>query len=116
MKNISSKRAKALAISQKTKRIVYDRDEGLCVICHRPGLPEAHYIPRSKGGLGIEQNVVTMCRDCHRRIDQGDGETMQKLHNMVGVYLQKHYEGWNEEDLVYKKGEEYGIRSHQRDE
>lgn len=110
MKRISSKRAKSCAISQKTKRTVYERDEGLCVICHRPGLPEAHYIPRSKGGLGIEQNIVTMCRDCHRRMDQGDRETMDKLHSMVRNYLSKHYEGWNEDDLVYKKGEEYGRR------
>lgn len=116
MKNISSKRAKALAISQKTKRIVYDRDEGLCVICHHPGLPEAHYIPRSKGGLGIEQNIVTMCRDCHRAMDQGDRDTVDSLRYMVMRYLSDHYEGWSEDDLVYKKGEEYGLRSHQRDE
>ena len=116
MKNISSKRAKALAISQNTKRIVYDRDEGLCVVCGRPGLPEAHYIPRSKGGLGIEQNIVTMCRDCHRMMDQGNGVTMEKLHSIVRNHLSSHYEGWSEDDLVYKKGEEYGLRSHQRDE
>lgn len=109
MKNISSKRAKALAISQKTKRIVYDRDEGMCVICGRPGLPEAHYIPRSKGGLGIEQNIVTMCRDCHRDMDQGDKKTTDKLHHTVRDYLSKHYEGWSEENLIYKKGEEYGL-------
>ena len=108
MKNISSKRAKALAISQKTKRIVYDRDEGLCVICHCPGLPEAHYIPRSRGGLGIEQNIVTMCRDCHRAMDQGDGETTSKLHNMVRDYLSSHYDGWTEEALIYQKGDHNG--------
>ena len=105
MKNISSKRAKALAISQKTKRIVYDRDEGLCVICGRPGLPEAHYIPRSKGGLGIEQNIITMCRACHRDMDQGDKETVDKLHGMVRRYLSSHYKDWSEDDLIYRKGE-----------
>lgn len=106
MKNISSKRAKALAISQKTKRIVYDRDEGMCVVCGRPGLPEAHYVPRSKGGLGIEQNIVTMCRACHRDMDQGNREVMESIRTIVKDYLAAHYQGWSEEDLIYKKGEQ----------
>lgn len=107
MKNISSKRAKACAISQKTKRIVYDRDEGMCVVCGRPGLPEAHYIPRSKGGLGIEQNVVTLCRTCHRDMDQGFWEVSASIKDIVRDYLAAHYEDWSEKDLVYRKGAEY---------
>ena len=65
-----NERTKACAISKATKDAVYKRDRGQCVLCGKPGLPEAHYIPRSKGGLGIEQNIVTLCRPCHDLMDK----------------------------------------------
>ena len=71
MKRISTKRAKSTQISTRTKKAVYDRDNGLCVVCGRRGFPDAHYVPRFKGGLGIEENIVTMCRVCHERFDHG---------------------------------------------
>ena len=103
MKAVSSKRAKACQISGKTKRLVYERDDGLCVVCGQPGLPEAHYIPRSKGGLGIEQNVVCLCRRCHDRFDQGTGDVTNVIGERIRSYLQSQYDGWTEDDLVYKK-------------
>ena len=103
MKRISTERAKATQISTKVKKAVYERDNGLCVVCGAPGAPNAHYIPRSAGGLGIEQNIVTLCRSCHDRFDFGDGETMAHIGDMIRAYLIEHYENWNEEDLVYKK-------------
>ena len=59
----------ALPISKKAKEMVYKRDEGSCIFCGAPGLPEAHYIPRSHGGLGVPQNIVTVCRPCHDKMD-----------------------------------------------
>ena len=106
MKRISSKRAKATQISTKTKRIVYERDNGICVVCGRQGLPEAHYIPRSAGGLGIEQNIVCLCRDCHNKFDFGDGETCRLMGETIKAYLQSKYPDWNEDDLVYRKYED----------
>ena len=103
MKNISSKRAKACAISQKVKQKVYERDEGLCVICGRPGLPEAHYIPRSQGGLGIEENIVTLCRSCHNDYDQGGRVAREVLGRKIRDYLRKHYDNWCEYELKYDK-------------
>ena len=103
MKKISTKRAKALQIPKKVKEAVYERDGGLCVVCGRRGLPEAHYIPRSKGGLGIEQNVVCLCRDCHNKFDFGDGETVAFMDSMIQMYLREHYIDWSVDDLVYKK-------------
>ena len=68
---MKSKRTKALSITPKVKKTVYERDGGRCVLCGSPhGLPEAHYIPRSRGGLGIPENIVTLCRNCHRELDQ----------------------------------------------
>lgn len=103
MKNISSKRAKACAISQKTKKAVYERDNGLCVVCGKRGLPEAHYIPRSHGGLGIEQNIVTLCRECHHLFDFGTAGQMEFIGGLVREHLKRCYPDWNEDDLIYKK-------------
>ena len=46
-----SKKARAVDISQRVKKAVFERDEGKCIICgniHNV-MPNAHYIPRSKG-------------------------------------------------------------------
>lgn len=65
------KRTKACAITQAVKKKVYERDRGLCIFCGRPGDPVAHVVPRSKGGLGVEQNIVTACGSCHAAMDNG---------------------------------------------
>ena len=103
MKRISTERAKATQISTKVKKAVYERDNGLCVVCGAPGAPNAHYIPRSAGGLGIEQNIVTLCRSCHDRFDFGDGETMAHIGDMIRSYLIEHYPEWDESKLTYRK-------------
>ena len=79
---MKSKRARACDISQKVKAAVWERDGGCCVICGRrdTAAPNAHYIRRSRGGLGIAENIVTLCAECHRRQDNGTGE-QQRLYN-----------------------------------
>lgn len=102
---MKSKRAKACDISQKVKRQVWERDDGCCVICgnNYNVMPNAHYIPRSKGGLGIEENIFTACtrlteNDCHYNFDEyGIGQ------EKVKEYLQSIYPNWSEENLKYKK-------------
>ena len=103
MKPLSSRRARALAISPGVKRLVNYRDGGRCVYCGRPGLPEAHYIPRSKGGLGIEQNVLTLCRPCHDRYDNGPAAIREGMREYFGEYLASQYPDWNEDNLIYRK-------------
>lgn len=107
MKNISSKRAKACDISSKVRKIVEVRDNKTCVICGQPGIGNSHYIRRSKGGLGIEQNVVCMCIECHNAYDNGkDEEIVVFIRNKTREYLKRQYgESWKEENLYYKKGE-----------
>lgn len=96
-----NERTKACAISKAVKETVYKRDRGRCIICGRPGLPEAHYIPRSKGGLGIEQNIVTLCRPCHDLMDNTTARA--SLLGRVKEYLDLWYPDFSDEQRIYKK-------------
>lgn len=97
-----STRTKALDISPRVKRRVWERDGEACVLCHsRRAAPNAHYINRSQGGLGIEQNIVTLCAACHDRMDNGaDGS---RLRRQVKEYLGKCYPGFSDEKRRYVK-------------
>lgn len=92
---------KLTSISREVKKKVYVRDGGKCIVCGRPGLPEAHYIRRSHGGLGIEENIVTMCRECHREFDEGKNHEAIKA--WVEEYLDKFYPDFPNEKRVYSK-------------
>ena len=107
---MKSKRSKLTDIPMSVKKKVFERDNGCCVICgnNYNVMPNAHYIPRSKGGLGIEENIVTLCTEltpnkCHRKYDFGTKEQQEKIHASIKNYLQSKYENWDEDKLVYKK-------------
>jgi len=95
------KRTKALAISPKVKKVVYERDKGRCVICGRFGSPDAHYIARSQSGLGIEQNIVTLCIRCHRDYDNSERRPLYRAE--IKRYLDEKYPGFPDEERVYNK-------------
>ena len=94
-------RTKALAISKEVKEAVYKRDRGRCILCGAVGLPEAHYIPRSKGGLGIEQNIVTLCRPCHDLMDNTTAR--ESLLRRVKEHLDLWYPNFTDEQRIYHK-------------
>lgn len=94
------KRTKALAISKKVKETVYERDGGRCILCKKLGDPVAHYISRAQGGLGIEQNIVTLCNDCHRAYD-GDQRLFLREH--IREYLETNYPDFTDEMRIYRK-------------
>lgn len=96
-----SQRTKALEIPPDVKKAVYERDGGACVWCAERGEPNAHYIPRSRGGLGIEENILTLCWKCHLRYDQSINR--RKMGEFFKTYLQSKYPEWDEEKLIYKK-------------
>lgn len=99
---MKTKRAKACDISQKVKEIVWARDGGRCIICgNHKAMPNSHFIRRSQGGLGIEENIVTMCDRCHRMYDQGVDR--KAIEARTEEYLKSHYPNWDREKLVYKK-------------
>lgn len=92
---------KAKAIPQSVKRAVYERDHGVCVLCGCPGEPNAHFISRGQGGLGIEENIVTLCHNCHRLYDQTSKREWMRV--TLKLYLKEHYPNWDERNLVYRK-------------
>lgn len=93
---------KATSISKSVKCAVYERDGYRCIICGSPqGQPNAHYIARSQGGLGIEENIVTLCPICHREYDQSCKRKVYK--DFIKSYLKNKYPEWDENKLIYKK-------------
>lgn len=101
---MKTKRAKACDISKKVKDIVWERDEHRCIICGSyQAMPNSHYIRRSQGGLGVEENIVTMCMTCHRAYDQSSAREL--IAGYTEKYLRSKYPNWNPKNLIYKKGE-----------
>lgn len=102
---MKSKRTKACEIKPEVRKAVEERDDHLCIFCGRWGRGEGHFVRRSQGGLGIEQNVITVCRKCHHEMDNGMNRV--QYISYAESYLRDHYEDWNISDLVYHKGFEY---------
>lgn len=99
-----SKRTRSLEISKKTKKIVWERDNHRCIFCNklvRWELANSHFIKRSHGGLGIEQNILTNCEECHRLFD--DSPKREEMFQFASNYLEMKYPNWHEIQLTYKK-------------
>lgn len=86
-----NERTKAVDVSLKVRKQVLARDVNRCIFCKSPkALTMAHVIPRSQGGLGIPENLVTACSYCHHLLDHTDKrEVMMK-------YAQKHLDKFHE--------------------
>lgn len=99
--NYKSKRSKECDIPMSVKIIVNNRDGGRCIFCGKQGFPNAHYIARSQGGRGIEENIVTACAECHHKMDNTPLRRMYL--KMAEEYLRSQYPNWDEDKLVYSK-------------
>ena len=108
-------RTKALAIPLAVKWAVAERDSidnwPCCLYCGQPAPTDnpttyscAHYIPRSQGGLGVAENILTLCPECHRLYDASD--CRKKMRQYFKLYLKLRHRGWNENKLIYKKEEQ----------
>ena len=94
------RQTKATDISPTVKKTVWARDLECCIICGSIyAAPEAHYVPRSAGGLGVERNIVTMCDGCHAAFHQ----EVEWVKLAVRDFLKSEYPGWDEKKLYYKK-------------
>lgn len=95
-----SKRTKAVSITAKVRKEVYNRDNGCCVLCGTPrNLQTAHYISRARGGLGIPQNLVMLCCECHFKYDQTTER--QTIRRYLYSYLSRYY-NMEKTNLIYK--------------
>ena len=109
-------RTTALAIPRRVKEAAAKRDSvqrwPCCILCGRTAPTSnplafscAHYISRGQGGLGIEENILTLCPTCHREYD---GERRRELRPILERHLREHYPGWDESKLYYSKEGEHG--------
>lgn len=85
-----------------------------CIICGSPGGPHCHIVRRSQGGMGVEQNIVTLCGPCHYALDEGlylnrlkplGLNSQQDVREYVINYIKGFYPDWTEDSVKYKKWE-----------
>lgn len=105
IKGKKHKQTKAKEIPQKVKMIVHERDDQRCIFCGKV-VPLrcacCHFIPKSAGGLGVEENIFTACDDCHR--EQDNGLNSKEYDRRAKRHLQSIYGSkWKIEKLIYKK-------------
>lgn len=101
-----SKRTKACEIPPEVKKLVEKRDSingtCCCIFCGSPNAKgEAHVIGRAQGGLGIEKNLVSVCRECHGKMDNSIYRSLYI--EKAKEYLKHIYPDWKEEDLIFNK-------------
>ena len=112
------KDTRARDFSKEVKRRIAERDSfdgwPCCVYCGNPApqyndgdefpltWSNAHYISRAQGGLGIEENGLTLCPRCHHTYDQTTHR--DKYREYFREYLMDHYPAWDESKLYYQKG------------
>ena len=97
-----NRRTKHTNITKATKEKVWERDQGRCIFCgSSQAMTNAHVIPRSHGGLGVEENIVTACIICHYEMDQTIRR--QQYLDAAKKYLKEIYTDWDPEKLIYKK-------------
>ena len=114
---------KFTAIPASVKAEVANRDcthgPATCIICGQPGTPSCHIVRRSQGGMGVAENIVTLCSQCHYAFDEGlflkrlwplGLKTQQDVREYIIEYIKGFYPDWTEESVTYRKW-----RSHETD-
>ena len=114
---MKSRRTKATDFNTKEKAKMIERDNNMCIFCQMGYDTEGagyyernirdymHFIPRSKGGLGIAENGALGCRFHHRKLDFGTKDIRARMQEDFREYLKKQYIDWNEEKLMYNRWE-----------
>ena len=104
IKGKKHKLTKATDIPTALKKKVWERDKHRCIFCGtivQWDLANSHFIKRSQLGLGIEQNIMTNCEQCHELFERSPKRKQMK--EQAKQYFMSLYPSWNEKKLVYKK-------------
>ena len=105
IKGKKHRQTKETEIPKLVKESVWYRDKRRCIFCDRE-VPmfyaNAHLVPRSAGGLGIEENIFTACDSCHGEQDNG---LNSKEYNLKAENHLKSIYGanWDKKKLIYRK-------------
>lgn len=105
MGKIKSKRSRACEFSSDERKAIYERDFQRCVICGGTyRLTIAHMISRAYGGLGIRQNGVLLCMQCHDAMDNGSNKELRVAYQkFVRNYLEQQYPDFPDDRRIYRK-------------
>lgn len=106
-------RTRATDILPSVRKVVMERDGGMCRICGRTSFLEVcHYIRRSQGGKGCKENLIILCARCHDTFDESPNtEKRQDYGARIKRYLDRHYPDTTDADRIYRKGEQGHIES-----
>lgn len=113
-----SRRSRACEFSAKARREIKERDGG-CIFCRLGYMPPPedefylsthtyqimHFIPRSKGGLGIPENGAVGCIWHHDMLDNGSNCLRDDMLVIFEAYLRARHEDWDRKGLIYDKFE-----------
>lgn len=102
---MKSEKTIATSISKQVKENVWIRDKKRCIFCHNSNaLPEAHaLLSRAYSGKGEERNIITVCRACHYKLDNGVAPERKAMKAYARKYLEKIYGNISLEEIKYKK-------------
>ena len=98
-------RTKKTNIPMDVKQVVFERDQECCIFCGKHltvSFACVHVIPRSSGGLGIKENIVTGCSDCHIKLDHSSKRSMMLM--IAHIHLFSFYPDYDYDQCVYHKG------------
>lgn len=111
-----NKRTKALSIPMKVKKAVWDRQGGRSIVSGKPITVYeccCHFVPRSKGGLGIEENIVGLTYEEHMILDNNlpgnHSKESKKYKDLCEKHLKEHYPNWDRKDLVYVRRKDLSV-------
>ena len=105
---MKSVRSRAADISPSVRQIVKERDKH-CIFCGKKGTDIAHFIPRSRGGKGVPENLVLACHECHMKQHSGEKGYLDAIRD----YLSSCYDDWKMMTLTYHnpKWDEFPLKT-----
>ena len=77
---------KELTLTTEVRTLVFERDDGLCVLCGRPATQVDHHRKDASADINDPINLRGLCADCHRA---------KTLSNLVLVAPEEAPEAWS---------------------